>query len=140
MGSELVNGSASLFSYSELFREQCIVYMSIGMSYEEFWEMDVDLVKFYREAEQLKQKRRDYDLWLQGRYIYDALCAVSPVLHAFAPQGTKAMPYLEEPYPRTRKELRERQKKIMKENAETFRALVELKNEERRKNNVGSND
>lgn len=140
MGSELVNGSASLFSYSKLFREQCIVYMSIGMSYEEFWEKDVDLVKFYREAEQLKQKRRDYDLWLQGRYIYDALCAVSPVLHAFAPQDTKAMPYLEEPYPRTRKELRERQKKIMKENAETFRALVELKNEERRKNNVGSND
>lgn len=140
MGSELVNGSTSHFSYGEFFREQCIVYMSIGMSYEEFWEKDIDLVKFYREAEQLRQKRRDYDLWLQGRYIYDALCAVSPVLQAFAPQGTRAMPYIEEPYPRTKKDLVERQRKIIKKNAEAFRALVELKNEERRKNNVGSND
>ena len=140
MGSELVNGSASHFSYSKLFREQCIVYMSIGMSYEEFWEKDVDLVKFYREAHQLKQKQKDYDLWLQGRYFYDALCAVSPVLHAFAPQGTKAHPYVEQPYPRTQKDLVERQKKIMRENAEAFRAFVEAKNEERRNRNVGSND
>lgn len=109
--------------------------MAIGMTYEEFWEKDVEMVKAYREAERIKRKRKDWDLWLQGRYIYDALCCVSPILHAFAKEGTRPESYLEEPYPRTKKDIEEREQKIMKENAEGFRALVALKNEERRKNN-----
>ena len=140
MGSELVNGSASHFSVGEIFRKQCPEYMAIGMSYEEFWEKDVEMVKAYREAERIKRKNKDYDLWLQGRYIYDALCCVSPILHAFAKEGTHPEPYPEEPYPRTEAEVKEIQDKIIKENAEGFRALVALKNEERRRKNVGSND
>ena len=42
-----------------------------------------------------KEVRRNYAAWLQGAYIYDALCAVSPILHAFAKGGTKPIPYLE---------------------------------------------
>lgn len=37
-------------------------------------------------------------MWLQGAYIYDALCRVSPILHAFAKKGTKPTPYLAEAY------------------------------------------
>lgn len=31
-------------------------------------------------------------------YIYEALCDVSPVLHAFAKKGTKPLSYSEKPY------------------------------------------
>ena len=31
-------------------------------------------------------------------YIYEALCDVSPVLHAFSKDGTKPLPYSEVPY------------------------------------------
>lgn len=109
--------------------------MSIGMSYDEFWYGEPDRVRYYREAERLRQKNRDYDLWLQGRYFYDALCAVSPILHAFAANGTQAEEYLKEPYPRTRKDLEELQERKMRENAENFRAFVNAKNEERRNKN-----
>ena len=50
----------------------------------------------------------------EGMYIYDALCKVSPVLHAFAKNGTKPIEYPSEPYPLTQKELimqKERQRK-----------------------------
>lgn len=115
--------------------------MAIGMTYEEFWEKDCEMVKAYRQAERIKRKQRDWDLWLQGRYFYDALCSVSPVLHAFAKNGTEPEPYLEEPYPRTEEDLKKIQDKIMKQNAEGFRALVALKNEERRqKDGYRSND
>lgn len=114
--------------------------MAIGMSYEEFWEKDVDIVKAYREADRIKRKRRDWDLWLQGRYFYDALCCASPVLHAFAKEGTQAHPYPEEPYPRDKKDIKRMQDKIIKENAEGFRALVALKNEERRRKNEYRSD
>lgn len=72
------------------------------MSYDLFWNGDVDLVVSYREAYKLKCKEKadeqNYTAWLQGRYIYDALCAVSPVLHAFAKNGSKPLPYHKKPY------------------------------------------
>ena len=105
------------------------------MTYEEFWEKDVEMVRAYREADRIRQKRKDYDMWLQGRYVYDALCCASPILHAFAKEGTQPHPYTEEPYPRTKKDLEEKQERIMKENAERFRAFVAMKNEERREKN-----
>lgn len=39
-----------------------------------------------------------------GMYIYEAMCDVSPVLHAFARKGTKPIPYRTEPYPIGKKE------------------------------------
>lgn len=35
---------------------------------------------------------------MQGVYIYDALCRVSPILHAFSKSGTKPLPYPDKPY------------------------------------------
>ena len=135
MGSELVNGSASLFSFTDSFEKACPEYMALGMTYDEFWNGDPCRAKYYREAEEIRQKKRDYDMWLQGRYVYDALCAVSPLLHAFAPSGTQAIDYTEEPYPRTYKDLKERQERQMRERAEAFAAFVEAKNAERREKN-----
>lgn len=109
--------------------------MALGMTYDEFWNKEPERVKYYRKAEAIRRKNRDYDLWLQGRYIYDALCAVSPVLHAFAKNGTQPEEYLKEPYPRTVKDFKELQERKMKENAENFRAFVIAKNKERRDKN-----
>ncbi len=69
------------------------------------------LVKYYRKADELRRKRRNEDLWLQGMYIYEALCDVSPILHAFAKRGTKPAPYVDHPYALTNNE-REEEKKI----------------------------
>lgn len=135
MGSELVNSSTSLFSFTDSFEEICPEYMALGMTYDEFWNDNPRKVRAYRKAEEIRQKTRDYDIWLQGRYVYDALCAVSPLLHAFAPNGTEAMEYTSEPYPRTRKDFKERQEKQMRERAEAFKAFVEAKNIERREKN-----
>ena len=68
------------------------------MSYEQFWEMDVELVTYYRKAWKLKRDMRNQDLWLQGAYIYEALLDVVPVMHAFAKKGAKPVPYREKPY------------------------------------------
>lgn len=82
--------------------------MSIGMSYDEFWNQDVALVGVYRKADELRQRRQNQMAWLQGMYIYQALCDVSPIFHAFAKKGTKPQPYVEEPYPITAAEIEER--------------------------------
>jgi len=81
------------------------------MTEEQYWDRDCLLVKFYREAEELRKERMNQQAWLQGAYFYDALSRISPVLHAFAKKGTKAKPYVEEAYPITKKSVEEAESK-----------------------------
>lgn len=69
------------------------------MTPEQFWDGDCTLAVAYRKAFELKQDLENQQAWLQGMYIYDALCCVAPVLHAFAKKGTKPTPFRKEPYP-----------------------------------------
>lgn len=85
--------------------------MSIGMSYEAFWNEDVSMVEAYRKANELRDKRRNQELWLQGAYFYDALCAASPLFRFSTKKTIKPEPYTEEPYPITAVEVREREER-----------------------------
>jgi hypothetical protein len=80
------------------------------MTPEQYWDGDASLPKYYRKAYELQKKRRNEDLWLQGMYIYEALCDVSPLLQAFAKKGTKAHPYVDHPYSITKDDREEEQK------------------------------
>ena len=86
--------------------------MSIGMTYDEFWNQDVRLVEVYRKAAELRDKRRNQELWLQGMYIYEALCDASPLFRFSMKKGAiKPDPYVKEPYPITATEVREREER-----------------------------
>lgn len=58
------------------------------MTYEQFWQGDVTIPKYYLEAYKIKEERQtemdEWIIWKQGMYIYEALCDVSPILHAFS--------------------------------------------------------
>ena len=97
--------------------------MSIGMSYDEFWNGDVQMVKAYRKANELRDKRNNQNMWMQGRYFYDALCAASPLYRFSMKKGMiKPEPYTSEPYPITEAELREREEREAKAMEERLKA------------------
>lgn len=97
--------------------------MSIGMSYDEFWNQDVALVGVYRKAQDLRDKRRNRELWLQGMYFYEALCDVSPLFRFSMKKGTiRPEPYAREPYPVTEEEVRERELREAKKKEEQLKA------------------
>ena len=128
MDSELVSGSLSAtegserdsslphFTYTEKFYELFPYYLSIGMTPEQYWDGDCTLVKYFRKAEEIRNEKRNQELWLQGAYIYEALCDIAPILHAFAKKGTKPTPYPDKPYPLTAKQSKrdeeEKQRKL----------------------------
>ena len=85
-------------TYTEQFYEVFPYYLSIGMTEEQFWDKDPNLAKYYRKADEIRNERMNQELWLQGMYIYDALCDVSPILNGFAKKGTKPHPYPDKPY------------------------------------------
>lgn len=106
-------------SLTELFEELCPIFMSYGMSYDEYWHSSPYRAKFYLEAHKLKIRQKDEEMWMQGMYIYEALCDVSPILHAFSKKGTKPLPYSKRPYMSNINELKTQQdKKQEKKNAE----------------------
>lgn len=85
-------------TFAELADELCPQYMSIGVSFQEYWHGDYTQLAYYAKAFEVQRERANYDAWLQGAYVYDALCMASPILRAFAKSGTKPTPYHKEPY------------------------------------------
>jgi hypothetical protein len=97
--------------------------MSIGMTYDEFWNQDVRLVEVYRRAAELRDKRRNQELWLQGMYIYEALCDASPLFRFSTKKGSiKPEPYVKEPYPITASEVKEREERAARAKEERLKA------------------
>ena len=89
-------GKPSTKSYTEIFNEAFPYYLSIGMSYELYWYGEPSLVKAYREADEMRVDRMNYEAWLQGLYVYQAVGALYPVFNPFSKQK-KAEEYLKEP-------------------------------------------
>ena len=104
MEDSLVNINAKQVEHVFLhkkFEELCPYYISIGMTYEQFWYGDVSMTRMYQEAFKIKQRREaietKWTIWEQGLYIYEAFCDVSPILRAFS-KATEPLQYSKEPY------------------------------------------
>jgi len=111
-------------SLTETFEEACPIYMSYGMSYNDFWFGPSFMVKFYRDANKLRIKQQDENNWMIGMYVYEAVLDCSPVLHAFSKKGAKPLPYPEKPFLLDKlQEKTEEEKEQEKEN-ERLKAIV----------------
>lgn len=123
MGVDLLPGdgddapkSLKDYSFAEIFEEQCPIYMSYGMTYEQFWDGDPKMAIAYRKAHELKKEIVNEQLWLQGAYIYDALQRIAPLFRVMSSDNPE--PYLEKPYrlkPKTKQEIKAEQKKEMED-------------------------
>ena len=125
---EVGQGSSSSFTYTERFYELFPYYLFLGMTAEQYWDGDCTLVKYYRKAEELRNEKRNQELWLQGMYVYEAICDVAPILHAFAKKGTKATPYPSKPYALTDKQVKrdeeEKQRKVAEKGKRFMEAMA----------------
>ena len=122
------NSSLPVFTYTERFYEMFPYYLSIGMTFEQYWEGDCTLVRYYRQAEELRNEKRNQELWLQGMYIYEAICDVAPILHAFAKKGSKPHPYSTKPYAISNKQIKqereEKERKLVEKGKKFMEAMM----------------
>ena len=68
MGGQLEEPSETSQSIKTYFHTLFGYFLSIGMSYREFWDEDVELVNDYVNAENIRQTKLNNQLWLQGMY------------------------------------------------------------------------
>mgnify|MGYP003434398501 CR=1 FL=1 len=76
------------------------------MTYDQFWLEDPALCKAYRRADEIRKKRMNEELWLNGIYMAEALA--STVGNMFSKQKYKYPP---EPKPITMDEIEERKER-----------------------------
>lgn len=112
-------------TYTEKFYADFPYYLSIGMTYDQYWNDDPWLVRYYRQADEMRIDRKNQEMWLQGMYIYEALCDVAPIHHAFAKKGTKPHPYATAPYPLNSKQRERNEEAKEKANAEKGKRYME---------------
>lgn len=93
-------------TFTDIFEDVFPYYLSIGMTYDQFWYDEPRLVRSYRKADELKRRRMNEELWLAGMYTADALSAT--VGNMFSKKKQK---YPSEPRPITEIELRERKER-----------------------------
>lgn len=89
----------------------------MGMSYEQFWLCEPGLAVAYRRADEIRKRRKNEELWLNGVYTAEALA--STVGNMFS--KTKHQ-YPAEPKPITRLELEERKEREEKARIERMKA------------------
>lgn len=70
----------------------------MGMSYDDFYNKDHELVIAYRKAFKMKRRQDNEDMWRQGLYTYIAISRIAPLLVPFA-KNPKAEAYLDKPIP-----------------------------------------
>ena len=87
----------------EYLDQLCGYALSIGMSYNDYWYNDYTMLIHYHNAEKIRQKRKNNELWLQGLYVHIAIGDLVPVLNPFSKEH-RAKPYLKKPIPLTQEE------------------------------------
>ena len=77
----------------------------MGMTYELYWFGDTWMVSAYREADKLRQERRNEDAWLNG--LYQGMAISSTIGNAFLPKGSTPVKYPERPIASKKEEMQE---------------------------------
>ena len=128
------NAHSSFRTYTEQFYEVFPYYLSIGMTYDQFWNDDPSLAHYYRQADEIRVERKNQEVWLQGLYVYEAICDVAPILQAMAKKGTKARPYPEQPYAITerqrRREAEEKERRVAMKGKRMMEMFMKMSNKD----------
>lgn len=106
------DNNTKLKTFSEILDEYCAYYMSIGVTYDEFWFGDYTRLKFYVSAFKIKQER-EFEQWnerlyLAGLYNYNAFDSVIGVFGwaLGGKKGSRPEGYIEHPIAFTEAEKR----------------------------------
>ena len=97
--------------------------LSLGMTYEQYWYDDPLLLKSYIKAEEIRARRRNQEMWLQGLYVHIAVGDLVPILNPFSKEH-KARKYLDRPIPITKQEVDEAEAEKVKKFESYMDSLV----------------
>lgn len=119
------------YRYTEILDEECSTYLMAGMSYDDYWNGPAEMVLYYKKKLKKERDYANFQSWLQGLYIYEAILNLSPVLKPFV-KNPEVIPYREKPIPLTKAEidkmLEEQEMARVKANREKMEQMLSVYN------------
>ena len=119
MGGQEVEQTTTPQDIIDYLNNLCGYAISIGMSPKEYWCDEPSYLANYIKADEYKMKRNNFENWLQGFYVYQAIGSLVPVLNPFSKEH-KARKYLDKPIPITQQE----QEEIERRNYEKMKSYM----------------
>lgn len=123
------------------FAKACPLYISYGMTYDQFWDGDVCAHKAYREAHKMQMRERNQFAHIQAAYVYEALCASSSLFRGMKP--SKPQSFRKDPFDIFPEDVRKREEEEQRQRYEKMRdkvaAFAKAFNEKRKEREVDSN-
>ncbi len=107
--------------------------MAWGMTYAEYWHGDTLMHKAFREKAKIETERDNYNAWLAGAYIYNAINVA--IVNNFGKKRTQLRHYMSplEIVPRKKKKPENEIISEYKRQAEALRAIAKKNNSQRKK-------
>ena len=68
-------------TFEEMFESVFPYYLSIGMTYNQFWLESPYLAISYRNAHRLRNEQKNEEMYIQGLYTFEAITTAMSNLH-----------------------------------------------------------
>lgn len=110
------------FPMGTLFEKQCPYFLSLGMSWDEYWHGDNSLPQAYVAKFEIERDRENISQWRLGQYMMAAIAA----------SLSEKNKYPEEPFPMSKEQADEQKERVYRRKAEEFkeRLLIEQRRQE----------
>jgi len=92
------------------------------MSYDEFYNQDPKLVRFYVRAYEITREREEWARWRMGAYIYTAIADLIPAINPFS--KSQPQDYLNKPFAITQEEQDKRDEEDYAKKVEIFKQAM----------------
>lgn len=66
------------------------------MDYDVFWRLNPRLLYAFVDADRMRKRELELQMYVQGRYVYDAVSLA--LANGFRKKGTQPVDWIEEPY------------------------------------------
>lgn len=106
--------SSSPLLFTDVFEKAFPYYLSYGMSYDEYWHGEAELVRYYKQAHDLQLEEKNLVAYLQGVYVRSAISDFIEFFGMGAKHPKVGKNYPKEPVPVTKRAKREAE--LKKEN------------------------
>lgn len=119
---------------TDAFEAACPLFMSYGMTYDEFWDGEPERARYYREAHEIRLEEMSFNAFIQGKYVRDAISDFVE-FYAMTDKPKVRNNYPEEAYPITAKAKRLARERREEEIANRYLFMFKQKDAEKQNGN-----
>lgn len=131
LDNQLSNSTESVY-LTDTLNNLCPYYMAMGMSYDDYWNGDPYMARFYREAFKQKVRNENTMLHVQAQYIYEVLGCMASLYDPFA-KRRKPEKFRDHPYDLFPEDAEATQERLERERYESIRERLKAFAEEHNK-------